>query len=157
MTNDVEPDRAGAIFPPPLIYVVGFLVGWVLHRRFPLSLPESGIIDFIGGLMVGFAIALAIVAVSELSSAKTTFLPYRPTTSIVEMGPFKHTRNPIYVADTLAYIGLSLMLEMIWPLILLPIVLVVMDRGVIAREERYLSRKFGEEYSAYRARVRRWI
>jgi protein-S-isoprenylcysteine O-methyltransferase Ste14 len=155
--SDGERDSAGAIAPPPLIYAVPFLVGYFVHRRFPLSLPESGIIDFIGGLLVGLAIALALVALSELRSAKTTIMPYRPTTSIVETGPFKHSRNPIYLANTLAYVGLSLMLETVWPLILLPIVLVVMDRGVIAREESYLSRKFGEEYDGYRARVRRWI
>jgi protein-S-isoprenylcysteine O-methyltransferase Ste14 len=157
MTTDDERDRAGAIFPPPLIYIFGFLAGWLLDRWFALSLPESGVIDFIGGLMVGVAIALAIVAASELYSASTTFLPYRPTTTIVDTGAFKHTRNPIYVADTLAYVGLSLMLGTIGPLLLLPLVLLVVDRGVIAREERYLSRKFGDEYDVYRSRVRRWI
>jgi protein-S-isoprenylcysteine O-methyltransferase Ste14 len=157
MMSDGEQESAGAIAPPPLIYVGAFLVGYLVHRRFPLSLPESGIIDFIGGLLVGLGIALALVALRELSSAKTTILPYRPTTSIVETGAFKYSRNPIYFANTLAYVGLSLMLETVWPLILLPIVLVVMDRGVIAREERYLSQKFGEEYEGYRARVRRWI
>jgi protein-S-isoprenylcysteine O-methyltransferase Ste14 len=156
MTSE-ERDSAGAIFPPPLIYILGFLAGWLLDRWFGLSLPNNGIIDFVGGLTLGFAIALAIVAVSELYTSRTTMLPYRPTTSIVETGPFKHTRNPIYIADTLAYIGLSIMLGTIGPLLLLPIVLFIVDRGVIAREETYLSRKFGEEYDAYRARVKRWL
>lgn len=152
-----ERDSAGAVFPPPLIFVVGFAVAYLIHRRFPLPFPDSSLLNFIGGLFVGFAITLMIVAASELSSSSTTMLPYRPTTAIVETGPYRHTRNPIYVADTLAYIGLSLVTDLIWPLILLPIVLIIVDRGVIAREERYLSRKFGAEYDSYRSRVRRWI
>lgn len=157
MTSESERDSAGAIFPPPLIYAVGFLIGYLIDRRVPLSLPHGGIIDFIGGLLVGLAIVLFIVAISEMRSSGTTIMPYRSTTSIVETGPFKYTRNPIYLADALFYIGLAVMLHTIWPLILLPVVLVVIDRGVIAREEAYLSRKFGDEYQSYRARVRRWV
>jgi protein-S-isoprenylcysteine O-methyltransferase Ste14 len=155
--SDGENDSAGAVAPPPLIYLVAFGLGYLIHRSYPVSFPTNRLIDFIGGLFVGVAIALAIVSVSELSSANTTILPYSSTTAIVKTGPFKYTRNPIYLANTLGYIGLSILLGTLWPLIFLPIVIVVMDRGVIAREERYLSRKFGEEYDAYRARVRRWL
>ncbi len=152
-----ESESAGAIAPPPLIHAAGLLVGYLLNRWYPLPLPATRTIDFMGGLLLGFGIALGIAAASELKAASTTLLPYRPTTSIVETGPFAHSRNPIYVANTLIYLGLTLIIGTIWPLVLLPVVLLVIDRGVIAREERYLERKFGEEYRSYLTRVRRWI
>jgi protein-S-isoprenylcysteine O-methyltransferase Ste14 len=83
--------------------------------------------------------------------------PREATTAVVESGPFRYTRNPAYVAFTVAYLGISLLAGSRWPLLLLPVVLVVVDRGVIHREERYLDARFGSDYSGYRRRVRRWL
>ncbi|MFI5210728.1 MAG: methyltransferase family protein, partial [Gemmatimonadales bacterium] len=69
----------------------------------------------------------------------------------------RFSRNPMYVGMTLLYLGIALWANSLWPLLLLPAVLVVMRRGVIAREEAYLERRFGDEYRSYRARVRRWL
>lgn len=84
-------------------------------------------------------------------------MPFAPTTAIIDTGPFALTRNPLYLSMTLLYTGLTLIINTIWPLLLLPFVLVVVQRGVIEREERYLERKFGEEYLSYKSRVRRWL
>ncbi len=81
----------------------------------------------------------------------------KPTNSLVTSGPFRFSRNPIYLALTLAYIGLSLVFNSYWPLPFLPLVLVIMHFGVIRREETYLEELFGQDYRDYRARVRRWL
>lgn len=107
---------------------------------------------------------MAIAALIGLSGAwalrraGTTISVDRPTTAIVASGPYRYSRNPLYVALTLLYLGLgAAALNTLWALVLLPPLLVVIQRGVIEREERYLERKFGEEYRRYKRRVRRWL
>ena len=89
--------------------------------------------------------------------AGTELPPFRPTTAIVTDGPFRFTRNPMYIGMTLLYVGLAVGFDLIWALILLPAVLLVIRFYAIAREERYLEAKFGEEYLSYKRRVRRWV
>ena len=89
--------------------------------------------------------------------AGTNIRPDLPTTALVTEGPFRFTRNPLYLGLTLMYAGIALLIPGTWPLLLLVPVLLVMRWGVIAREERYLERKFGEPYRAYLGRVRRWL
>src|SRR5260370_40391537 len=83
--------------------------------------------------------------------------PMRPTTTLVTTGPFRYTRNPLYVSLTGLYAGVALPLNAVWPLLLLPGVLLVVQRGVIERAEAYLARKLGGACRAYRARARRWV
>jgi protein-S-isoprenylcysteine O-methyltransferase Ste14 len=82
---------------------------------------------------------------------------YKPSLKIVMHGPFRFTRNPLYFANVVAYLGLTLILNTVWPLILITPMLLVFNRGIIQREERYLQAKFGDEYLAYKARVPRWF
>jgi len=84
-------------------------------------------------------------------------MPDRPASRVVSSGPFRFSRNPIYVADTLIYAGVSLVMRMAWPLVILPFVLATLYAFVIRREERYLGEAFGTEYAEYRRRVRRWV
>ena len=81
----------------------------------------------------------------------------RSVLAIIQSGPFRISRNPVYLADTLCYVGVAILLNTAWPLLFLPVVLLVMHRGVILREERYLEQKFGDEYNSYKMRVRRWL
>jgi protein-S-isoprenylcysteine O-methyltransferase Ste14 len=90
-------------------------------------------------------------------SARTSMVPMRPSTALVTSGPYRVTRNPMYVGMAFLYAGLALLLGVIWSLAFLPAVLLMVDRFVIAREERYLEARFGEEYRAYKGRVRRWL
>jgi protein-S-isoprenylcysteine O-methyltransferase Ste14 len=111
----------------------------------------------LGGSAFILAGILAVLASRTMQQAGTNVAPSQPTTVIVTNGPFRFTRNPIYLSLTLLYGSISLLTNALWPMLVLPIVLIVVDRGVIVREEHYLEDKFGEEYTQYKARVRRWI
>jgi protein-S-isoprenylcysteine O-methyltransferase Ste14 len=87
----------------------------------------------------------------------TNVIPNQPTLAIVTDGPFRYTRNPLYIGATLAYTGLALIFNSFWPLLLLPALLMVIHWGVVRREERYLEAKFGTLYLAYKDRVPRWL
>jgi protein-S-isoprenylcysteine O-methyltransferase Ste14 len=89
--------------------------------------------------------------------AGTPANPYKPVSHIATEGPFRYTRNPAYLAMTMIYTGIAGLANALWAILLLPVALLVIQRGVIEREEHYLERKFGEEYLRYKARVRRWI
>ena len=92
-----------------------------------------------------------------MSQAGTSLRTSDPTTAIVVQGPFRFSRNPIYLAATVLYLGVAAAVNALWAIVLLPVVLAVISLGVIDREERYLERKFGEEYLRYKASVRRWL
>lgn len=89
--------------------------------------------------------------------AKTSMVPMKPTTALVTSGPYRLTRNPMYLGMAVLYVALALALGVIWALAVLPFVIFAVDRLVIAREEPYLERKFGEQYRQYKGRVRRWV
>ncbi len=150
-------DNPGVVAPPPLIYAGTLVAGLLLNRLRPTGfLPRGlsrslGLPLTIGGLLLGFW------GLREMRRAETNVDPYKPTTAIVDAGPYQFTRNPLYVGMTLMYCGISALSNALAPILLLPGVLAVMQRGVIEREERYLERKFGDEYLSYKARVRRWV
>lgn len=146
--------------PPPLIYVAGFALGWLIHRRSPLWILDADHRDFrliLGALCVVIWLGLFASAFGRFRSARTSMVPIVPATAIVTDGPYRVTRNPMYVSLAALYTGAALFLNSWWPLVFLPLVLIVVDRSVIAREERYLRSAFPAEYAAYCARVRRWI
>ena len=149
-------DIPGVVAPPPLIYATGLLLGWGLQRLWPRPwLPASWARPL--GLALLVAGLIGIAGVLAFRRAGTTPNPWRPTTSLVTGGPYRFTRNPMYVGFALWYLAATSWLNALWPLLLLPLVLLVMQRGVIAREEAYLRRRFGREYEEYGARVRRWL
>lgn len=150
-------DTAGVIAPPPLVFAVFLLGGILVGRAFRYQLIPQPFALAIGGALAIFAVMLFLWALLSFRRAATPMVPYMPTSSIIDSGPFALTRNPVYLAMAILYIGLTFLVNTPWPLLLLPFVLVVMQRGVIEREERYLERKFGNEYLSYKARVRRWI
>jgi protein-S-isoprenylcysteine O-methyltransferase Ste14 len=110
-----------------------------------------------GAILAGGAALGPIWGVRTLRVAGTTIRPDKPTAKLVTDGPFRFSRNPLYLALTLMYAGLALMANSIWALLLLFPVTLVMSRFVIRREEEYLARTFGEEYEHYQKNVRRWI
>jgi len=151
------PDRPGVIAPPPLVYMVPFGAGLWLQRLVPLPFRMGGWGAWLGWSLVGISCLGFVLALVALWRAGTTVNPYRASTAIAEAGIYRFTRNPVYLADALLYVGAALVLRDLWSLLLLPLALVVVHKGVIAREEAYLERKFGEEYRRYKARVRRWL
>ncbi len=131
-------------------------MGIFLDRWVPIGGLPSGPARLLGTLcLVGFSVA--VFALVAFHRADTRPEPWKPTTALVTSGPYRFTRNPMYLGFTLLYLGLALWFGGYWTLMLLPPVLVVMIHGVIRREEAYLSRLFGTEYDDYRQRVRRWL
>lgn len=146
--------------PPPLIFAAGWLAGWALSRLQPFDIDGSGASSVQTGLgtaIIAGGLALAFWGMATFTWARTPVLPMKPARLVVTHGPYRFTRNPMYVGLTLAYLGLSAVLNHAWPVVLLPVVLVVLTRFVIAREEAHLADRFGEEYERYRRQVRRWL
>jgi protein-S-isoprenylcysteine O-methyltransferase Ste14 len=152
-----KPDAPGVIVLPPLLTLGTLLLAvalnflWPLRLRAPVWLRISGALPLLG------AIVLAVWGRRKMLRAGTNLNPYKPTLSIVTDGPFKFTRNPLYLSNVLAYLGLTIILNTFWPLVFLVPMVLVFDYGIIQREERYLQAKFGDAYLAYRTRVRRWF
>ena len=159
MNNELQ-DIPGVIAPPPLIYAIPLLLGLILHVLFPVHLVRylpHVVRGFLGGSLLGFALTFITIAFRTMKGANTNVDPRQPTTSLVIEGPFQITRNPLYFSMTLFYTGITILVNTLWTALLLPIILIAMRKGVIDREERYLERKFGEQYLRYKAKVRRWF
>lgn len=152
-----RPDRSGVPIPPPLIYVAGFLTGVALELAFPIGALPLGLALLAGLIGGGLWLALDGRAMMLFRGAGTSIPAMRPATTLVTSGPYRHTRNPMYLGMAFLYTGLALSLGVIWALAILPAVLLAVDRLVIAREERHLEAKFGDEYRQYKGRARRWL
>lgn len=111
----------------------------------------------LGAPLVAASLLLGLWGARTIRRAGTNIDPRKPATALVVTGPFRYTRNPLYLSLTLLYLGIAALVNALWPLVLLPVVLVVIRRWVIAREELYLKRKFGEAYRKYKATVRHWL
>src|SRR5829696_2548361 len=150
-------DISGVIAPPPLIFLAGLAVGFGLEALLPGSSLPDAVAWILGGALLLAGVALLVWFERAFTQKKTPANPWRPTTAIATDGPYRLTRNPAYVGMALVYLGIAVCSEALWALLPLPVVLAIIDRGVIAREERYLERKFGQEYLDYKGRVRRWL
>ncbi len=153
--TDENLDSPGVIAFPPLLYGGTFLLGLLLQLWAPLHPFPPVPARWIGGaLLVGGAI-VAKWGELTMKRAGTNVNPSQPTLAIVSGGPFRFSRN--YLSLTIIYLGLTLLMNALWPLILMPALIAVVQWGVILREERYLEGKFGRAYREYRTRVRRWL
>ena len=152
-----NPDSPGVLVWPPLLYGGAFLLGLVLGRLLPLGRLPAVPARIVGGLCLAAGLAIAWWGEQVMQRAGTNVRPDLPSTALVTDGPFRYTRNPLYIGLTLLYAGVALLIPSTWPLLLLVPVLLLMRWGVVAREERYLEHKFGEPYRTYLGRVRRWL
>jgi protein-S-isoprenylcysteine O-methyltransferase Ste14 len=152
-----EQDNPGIRVPPPPIYLLALLLGLLLDRRAHLPFLPRGVARVLGWPLVGGGMALAVWFARTMRSADTTMHINKPASSLIQQGPFRYSRNPGYLSLTMLYAGIAVLRNALWAILLLPLVLYVIQREVIEREERYLERTFGEEYLAYKARVRRWV
>lgn len=158
MTDDATP---GVRFPPPLIFLLGLVAGLALDRLlFPWPLVGPDGLPWLRGL----AGVVALAAVALLSSALGGFRrkgndprPWREDSAFVGEGIYRHTRNPMYLGMALVQVAITLACNSLWPLLTLVPVLLVIRHYVIAREEAYLARRFGQTYLDYCRRVRRWF
>jgi protein-S-isoprenylcysteine O-methyltransferase Ste14 len=154
------PRHPGVKFPPPVLFVLGALIGWQLHRMYPLPIVATGrtaVTSGLGwfGLIAGFLFSAWGFLTFRL--AGTAIVPVAPATRIVDSGPYRFSRNPMYLGMTAMLIGGSILANNLWMLLTLPLALLLLYRFVIRREEAYLNAAFPAEYGAYRSRVRRFI
>lgn len=159
MTESAPLASAGVRFPPPFVYALGILAGWLIDRRWRWAITDhpASWRQVVAAVLFVVWFALFISAVTRFRRAGTSIIPHKPVSAFVVTGPYRFTRNPMYVSLVALYLGVALILNSWWPVVLLPVVLVVIQRTVIAREERYLRERFPVEYPAYCARVRRWL
>lgn len=150
-------DHAGVIAPPPLIYFGTLAVGLIAHSFAPIAFWTGGTNSVFGALFTILGLTLAFSAFITMHRADTSPDPGVSVRALVMRGPFRITRNPIYLALTLIYFGVTCIFNSLAALALLPIALAIIHFGVILREEKYLERKFGQSYLGYKLRVRRWI
>jgi protein-S-isoprenylcysteine O-methyltransferase Ste14 len=151
-------DRFRVLAPPPLLYAGSLGLGFILNRVRPAPLsPLAAWTPPVAGILAALGVGLAGWAAWLFRRAGTHLEPGRPATTLVTAGPYRLSRNPIYLGLTLAYGATALALRNGWALGLLAVVLPLIRYGVIAREEEYLERRFGPTYLRYKSRVRRWI
>lgn len=150
-------DSPQVIAPPPFIYVGGLAVGLAMHWLTPLPFLSENVTLPFGMALVAISVLLVVTAIRAFVQAKTNIDVRKPTTSIVVTGPYRFTRNPIYLSMTLLVLGIAVWINELWILVPLLPVLMLIQFGVIAREEAYLTKKFGAEYLEYKAKVRRWL
>ena len=159
----IDPDSAQVRFPPPLAFIGALILGVAVEAAdlLPARLDGLGIAAGLR-IPVGIAIAAAgfvliMTTAGLFRRAGTNPPPWMPTTTLVFSGPYRWSRNPMYLGMAIMHIGLAVALDSLVALLLLPLVLLWLRTQVIAREERYLEAKFDGDYLAYKARVRRWL
>jgi protein-S-isoprenylcysteine O-methyltransferase Ste14 len=155
MANDQ--DDPGIRVPPPLIYLLPLILGLLLNRRAPVPFLPRGAARGIGWPLIGGGVVLNGWFLRTIRDADVPIRTDKPVPRLTTEGPFRYTRNPSYLALAMIYAGIAVLRNSPWAVLFLPVVLVVIRREVIGREERYLERAFGEEYLAYKGRVRRWV
>lgn len=150
----------GVRVPPPVIFVIGGLLAWGLHTRLAFTIDGSGagiVQRSLGALAAVSGLALIVWAGVTLTRWHTTIHPNHAASHLVTTGPYAKTRNPIYLGFTAMFLGIALIVNSGWMIVLLPLVMMVVATGVIAREERYLRSRFGGEFQTYAGQVRRWL
>ena len=157
--------RAGRSAPnnkvrPTWLYLAGFLAGWGLHLLLEFYIDGNGASTLqkaIGAAIIGGGIAMTWWGLSTFMHVRTGIMPDRPARQLVMFGPYRFSRNPMFVGFTAIYIGVAVLLNLAWPLVLLPVVIALLTVTVIQHEERYMRELFGEEFVSYCGRVRRWL
>jgi len=153
-------DYADVMVKPPILFagavLLGCLLSWIVTLGPGLGSANTRALAA-GGVLALIGFALMAVSVRQFRQAGTSVIPGEPSTVLLESGPYRFTRNPIYIGFVIFYFGLAFMLTSAWMLVLLIPVLIILQRGVVEREEAYLQAKFGEAYRKYQARVPRWL
>lgn len=152
-----DTETSGVRIPPPLFYVAGFTIGVGLELAFPIDRPAAAITLAVALVGIGVWLALDGAATLFFRRAGTSMIPFNPSTALVTTGPYRISRNPMYLGMAFLYVGLAFALGFVWPLVVLPVVIGAVDQLVIAIEEAYLVRRFGQAYCDYMKRVRRWF
>lgn len=160
-THEMKKDAPGVIVFPPALLIGTMLLGLLLGKFRPWSIYSASApilwIRVVAGVFGILGVALMVWGRTTMVRAGTNVPPHKPTLAIVTTGPFRFTRNPLYVGGTLIYVGLTVALGSVWLMGLFVPMIFLLRWGIILREERYLAEKFGDVYLTYKATVRRWI
>ncbi|HEX2698164.1 MAG TPA: isoprenylcysteine carboxylmethyltransferase family protein [Anaerolineales bacterium] len=150
-------DHPQVMVPPPLIFL-GYLLGaLILNWAVPFSTPWIFLTRVVGGVLAAIGFFLGGWAFSQMVKAHTSPDPREATTAIVTSGPYRFTRNPIYLGFFLIYLGFTIFAGTLWGILASPFLFWTVTHSVIHAEEIYLEDKFGEEFASYRSRVRQWL
>ncbi len=154
--HESSPTPGGFHLPPPLIYAIPLAGTLLLHRWHPVGLLPHAVATPVGAVLLTFGL-IGIPAILRFRRAGTSPLPWRQASALVTDGPYRFTRNPMYVGLTMLYLGATALANSAWPLAALPVVIALMHFLVIRGEEARLEAQFGAAYRDYCARVRRWL
>ncbi len=165
MGNDLSNSAAGtqdnpgmAAWWPAAIQLSSVLAGLILHSVWPAEIPLAAGLAWIAVPMcMGLGFAILALSFREFARARTSVRPDRGAHALIRTGPFRYSRNPLYLAVNLLIVGIGAWVNSLWILVMLIPLFLVMSRAVIAREERYLEHKFGQVYLDYKGSVRRWL
>jgi protein-S-isoprenylcysteine O-methyltransferase Ste14 len=151
------PDTPGVRVPPPVFYLTAILIGLAIDRFIRVQILPDSLAGGVGGTLVGFSFVLAGLGLREFRKGRTTFRVDRSSSALITTGPFRYSRNPMYLSLSILQAGIGFWLNTVWVIALLVPTILAMTYVVIRREEKYLTEKFGAAYRDYRAKVRRWV
>jgi protein-S-isoprenylcysteine O-methyltransferase Ste14 len=154
--TDQDVPKLGVV-RPPLVYLASNALGLLLKLAVPLPFLPRAIATPLGASLVVLAITLAASAVAKFRMAGTPVPARKPTTAIVRTGPYRFSRNPIYLAFSLPQLSIAIRVNSLWLLATLVGAMALIHFVVIPKEEQYLERRFGSQYLKYKASVRRWL
>jgi protein-S-isoprenylcysteine O-methyltransferase Ste14 len=156
-TPHADPHGPGVRVHPPLIYAGSILGGIGFDRMSPMPMPLGLHGPLYSGILLALVLALAGLCIFEFYRAGTDVRPDRPDSALITSGPYRYSRNPLYVGLTLVQVAAAVWFDNAWVLAMSAVSVIVITRYAIRREERYLERVFGATYLDYKRRVRRWI
>lgn len=147
------------LVPPPILFALPLILGLFLASRFPLVRVSEGVggLRWLGVALIMVGAAHTFASAALFARSRTTLVPHRRASVLMTRGAYRWTRNPMYLGLTLIYVGVSALSAALWPLLFLPLPVLAMDRQAIPVEERQMEEAFGSDYTAYKARVRRWL
>jgi protein-S-isoprenylcysteine O-methyltransferase Ste14 len=159
MLNMTKPDSPGIQFPPPLLYAAVFFGGIFLQKILPIRslFFDARIVRIVAILLFLVALFFSVRSMSQFVRTKNTIIPNKAAQSLQTTGIYHLSRNPMYFSLGMFYLGLTCLFGNWWNIILVPLLVVMVQEFVIKQEEKYLTRKFGEEFNQYKQKVRRWL
>jgi protein-S-isoprenylcysteine O-methyltransferase Ste14 len=154
---DIQHGARVIFVPPPLYYAAGLAGGMAINGAIALPLGGRPATAVAGVVVAALGLALAFAGVAAVVRHRTTIVPHHPVATLLTGGAYRLSRNPMYTGLAIAYLGLALLFGSWWPLALWPLVIVAVRQLVIRPEEQYLTQRFGQTYTDYQSRVRRWL
>jgi protein-S-isoprenylcysteine O-methyltransferase Ste14 len=157
--SNKKKDNPGIFIPPPLIYAAIFFLSILMQKIIPIdnSFFESQNATIAGIVLIAIALLFILPALIKFVQSKNTLVTIKSATSLQTKGIYSLTRNPMYMGLLILYSGIAMLEGNWWTFIFIPLIIIIVQSYVIRGEENYLQRAFGEEYNAYRKKVRRWI